>query len=195
VNIALINEFTQLCSASGINVHEVIDAASSKPYGFMPFRPGVGVGGHCIPVDPLYLTWWARQNGERAEFVESAASINHQMPKYVAKRALSMVDSGIKNPKVLILGVAYKPGVGDVRETPVSELRDHLVAQGADVAWHDPLVPTWEGSKPVDLGWVCDVAILATKQPGMDVEMLISKGVRILDCTNSVKNLTGVTSL
>jgi UDP-N-acetyl-D-glucosamine dehydrogenase len=117
------------------------------------------------------------------------------MPKYVAKRALSMVDSGIKNPKVLILGVAYKPGVGDVRETPVSELRDHLVAQGADVAWHDPLVPTWEGSKPVDLGWVCDVAILATKQPGMDVEMLISKGVRILDCTNSVKNLTGVTSL
>jgi UDP-N-acetyl-D-glucosamine dehydrogenase len=78
VNIALINEFTQLCSTSGINVHEVIDAASSKPYGFMPFRPGVGVGGHCIPVDPLYLTWWARQNGSRALFVESADSINHE---------------------------------------------------------------------------------------------------------------------
>ena len=195
VNIALINEFTQLCAASGINVNEVIDAASSKPYGFMPFRPGVGVGGHCIPVDPLYLTWWARQNGETAEFVESADSINHQMPKYVAKRALSMVDSSIKTPKVLILGVAYKPGVGDVRETPVSELREYLVAQGADVAWHDPLVPTWEDSKPVDLGWDCDVAILATKQPGMDVEKLISKGVQILDCTNSIKNLTGVTSL
>jgi UDP-N-acetyl-D-glucosamine dehydrogenase len=195
VNIALINEFTQLCTASGINVNEVIDAASSKPYGFMPFRPGVGVGGHCIPVDPLYLTWWARQNGGKAEFVESADSINHEMPKYVARRALSMVDSNIKNPKVLILGVAYKPGVGDVRETPVSELRDHLVTQGAEVAWHDPLVPTWEGSKPVDLGWDCDVAILATKQPGMDVEKLISKGVQILDCTNSIKNLTGVTSL
>jgi len=195
VNIALINEFTQLCATSGINVNEVIDAASSKPYGFMPFRPGVGVGGHCIPVDPLYLTWWARQNGETAEFVESADSINHQMPKYVAKRALSMVDSSIKTPKVLILGVAYKPGVGDVRETPVTELRDYLVAQGADVAWHDPLVPTWEGSKPVDLAWDCDVAILATKQPGMDVEKLISKGIRILDCTNSIKNLTGVTSL
>jgi UDP-N-acetyl-D-glucosamine dehydrogenase len=195
VNIALINEFTQLCAASGINVNEVIDAASSKPYGFMPFRPGVGVGGHCIPVDPLYLTWWARQNGERAEFVESAASINHLMPKYVAKRALSMVDSNIKNPKVLILGVAYKPGVGDVRETPVSELRDHLETQGVDVAWHDPLVPTWEGSKPVDLGWDCDVAILATKQPGMDVEKLISRGIRILDCTNSLKEESGVIHL
>jgi len=195
VNIALINEFTQLCAASGINVHEVIDAASSKPYGFMPFRPGVGVGGHCIPVDPLYLTWWARQNGKRADFVESADSINHAMPKYVAERALGMVDSSIRNPKVLLLGVAYKPGVGDVRETPVSELRDHLMAQGAEVAWHDPLVATWEGSKPVDLGWECDVAILATKQPGMDIEVLIARGIQILDCTNSLKNHPEATSL
>ena len=195
VNIALINEFTQLCLASGINVHEVIDAASSKPYGFMPFRPGVGVGGHCIPVDPLYLTWWARQNGGKAAFVESADSINHEMPKYVAARALSMVDASIKNPKVMILGVAYKPGVGDVRETPVSELRDHLKAQGADVAWHDPLVPVWEGSNPVDLDWICDVAILATRQPGMDLAQLIAKGIKILDCTNSITGQVGVSSL
>ena len=195
VNIALINEFTQLCSASGINVHEVIDAASSKPYGFMPFRPGVGVGGHCIPVDPLYLTWWARQNGGKAAFVESADSINHAMPKYVAERALSMVDKSIKNPQVLILGVAYKPGVGDVRETPVSELRDYLKAQGADVAWHDPLVPVWEGSNPVDLDWECDVAILATKQPGMRLEQLIARGIQILDCTNSIPGMAGVSSL
>jgi UDP-N-acetyl-D-glucosamine dehydrogenase len=195
VNIALINEFTQLCSASGINVHEVIDAASSKPYGFMPFRPGVGVGGHCIPVDPLYLTWWARQNGSRASFVESADSINHKMPKYVAERALSMVDASIKNPKVLILGVAYKPGVGDVRETPVSELRDHLKAQGAEVAWHDPLVPVWEGSSPVELDWNCDVAILATKQPRMNLTPLIVRGIQILDCTNSLFGQSGVNSL
>ncbi len=195
VNIALINEFTQLCAASGINVQEVIDAASSKPYGFMPFRPGVGVGGHCIPVDPLYLTWWARQNGQKAEFVESADFINHAMPKYVAERALDMVDSAVSNPKVLLLGVAYKPGVADVRETPVSELRDHLRANGAEVAWHDPLVATWEDSKPIDLGWECDVAILATKQPGMDIEALIVRGIRILDCTNSFKNHPGVTSL
>ena len=195
VNIALINEFTQLCSASGINVHEVIDAASSKPYGFMPFRPGVGVGGHCIPVDPLYLTWWARQNGSKAIFVEAADSINHAMPKYVSERALSMVDKSINNPKILILGVAYKPGIGDVRETPVSELRDYLKAQGADVAWHDPLVPVWEGSKPVDLDWDCDVAILATKQPGMKVDLLIARGVQILDCTNAFPNQSGVSSL
>ena len=195
VNIALVNEFTQLCSGNGINVNEVIDAASSKPYGFMPFRPGVGVGGHCIPVDPLYLTWWARQNGGTAEFIESAGLVNHAMPKYVAQRALDMVDAKIKNPKVLILGVAYKSGVGDVRETPVSELRDHLQTAGAVVAWHDPLVPVWEGSKPVDLAWQCDVAILATKQPGMDVGKLIARGVQILDCTNSAKGLTNVTSL
>ena len=195
VNIALVNEFTQLCSVSGINVHEVIDAASSKPYGFMPFRPGVGVGGHCIPVDPLYLTWWARQNGSQATFVESADSINHGMPKYVANRALSMVDVSIKNPRILILGVAYKPGVGDVRETPVSELRDHLKLQGAEVAWHDPLVPVWEGSNPVELDWNCDVAILATKQPGMQLEQLIAKGIQILDCTNSMNGQPGVSSL
>ena len=195
VNIALINEFTQLCSASGINVHEVIDAASSKPYGFMPFRPGVGVGGHCIPVDPLYLTWWARQNGGKAAFVESADSINHNMPKYVAERALRMVNQNIKNRKVLILGVAYKPGVGDVRETPVSELRDYLKAKGADVAWHDPLVAVWEGSNPVDLDWECDVAILATKQPGMILDRLIDRGVLILDCTNSLTGQAGVSSL
>ena len=195
VNIALINEFTQLCATSGINVNEVIDAASSKPYGFMSFRPGVGVGGHCIPVDPLYLTWWARQNGGRASFVESADSINHGMPKYVAERALSLINPSIKNPKVLILGVAYKPGVGDVRETPVADLSDCLKNQGAVVAWHDPLVLTWNGSEPVDLGWNCDVAILATNQPGMDFESIVARGTQILDCTNSLKNLAGVTSL
>ena len=195
VNIALVNEFTQLCSANGINVHEVIDAASSKPFGFMPFRPGVGVGGHCIPVDPLYLTWWARQHGGKAAFVESADLINHAMPKYVATRALEMIDSSVSTPKVLILGVAYKPGVSDVRETPVSELRDCLKKQGAEVAWHDPLVPIWEGSRPVDLEWECDIAILATKQLGINIEQLIAKGIPILDCTNSLNRHSGVSSL
>ena len=195
VNIALINEFTQLCATSGINVNEVIDAASSKPYGFMSFRPGVGVGGHCIPVDPLYLTWWARQNGDKAVFVEAADSINHAMPGYVAERALSLINPMIKNPRVLILGVAYKPGVGDVRETPAANLRDHLKNEGAVVAWHDPLVLTWDGSEPVDLGWDCDLAILVTNQPGIDFENIVARGTQILDCTNSIQNLTGVTPL
>ena len=195
VNIALINEFTQICSASGINVHEVINAAASKPYGFMPFTPGVGVGGHCIPVDPLYLTWWARQNGGEATFVESADRINHEMPKYVAERALSMVEGSIVNPRVLILGVAYKPGVGDVRETPVTELRNYLQDRGANVAWHDPMVPRWEGTNPVDLDWDCDVAILATNQPGLDFSRLVANGVQILDCTNSITGKSGVISI
>ena len=195
VNIALINEFTQICSTSGINVHEVINAAASKPYGFMPFTPGVGVGGHCIPVDPLYLTWWARQNGGEATFVESADRINHEMPRYVAERALSMVDGSIANPRVLIFGVAYKPGVGDVRETPVTELRSYLQDRGANVAWHDPMVPIWEGTNPVDLDWDCDVAILATNQPGLDFSQLVSNGVQILDCTNSITGKSGVVSI
>jgi UDP-N-acetyl-D-glucosamine dehydrogenase len=153
------------------------------------------VGGHCIPVDPLYLTWWARQHGSDAPFIELAASINNKMPKYVAQRALAMVKSSITNPKVLILGVAYKPGVGDVRETPISELRDQLKAKGAEVAWHDPLVSNWDNSSPVELTWECDVAILATNQPGMHLEQLLARGTQILDCTNSLKNLKGVTSL
>ena len=192
VNIALINEFTQLCSANGINVHEVIDAASSKPYGFMPFRPGVGVGGHCIPVDPLYLTWWARQSGVQAKFVESADSINHEMPKYVAERALALIEKKTNSPRVLILGVAYKPGVADVRETPATELRNYLISKGATVAWHDPLVSKWEGSNSVDLGWDCDVAILATKQPGMNLNQLTKRKVKILDCTNTLDVQDGV---
>lgn len=195
VNIGLVNEFAQICHTSGINVHEVIEAASTKPYGFMPFRPGVGVGGHCIPVDPLYLTWWARQKGCSVELVESADSINLGMPIYVAHRALDLVKSKITNPKVLILGVAYKTGVGDVRETPVSALRNHLKSKGVTVAWHDPLVPIWEETKPVGLDWDCDVAILATNQPGIDLMRLVERKIQILDCTNSIQNLPGVTRL
>ena len=195
VNIGLVNEFAQICHTFGINVHEVIEAASSKPYGFMPFRPGVGVGGHCIPVDPLYLTWWAQQQGCSVELVESADSINLGMPKYVAHRALNLVESTITNPKVLILGVAYKAGVGDVRETPVSALRDYLKVKGATVAWHDPLVPIWEETNPVSLDWDCDVAILATNQPGIDFMRLVRRNIPILDCTNSIQNLAGVIRL
>ncbi len=195
VNIALINEFTQLCSNNNIKVHEVIDAASSKPYGFMPFRPGVGVGGHCIPVDPLYLTWWAKQSGVQANFVESADSVNRQMPKFVAERALNMVKKRGDSPRILILGVAYKPGVADIRETPATELRNYLISAGATVTWHDPLVPTWKDSTSASLDWDCDVAILATMQPGMNLTQLTDRGVMILDCTNTLGNLDGVTTL
>jgi UDP-N-acetyl-D-glucosamine dehydrogenase len=117
------------------------------------------------------------------------------MPKYVAERALSMVESRIVNPRILIIGVAYKPGVADVRETPVTELRSYLQDLGANVAWHDPLVQIWEGTNPVDLDWDCDVAILATNQPGLDLSGLVTSGVQILDCTNSITGLAGVISI
>jgi len=192
VNIAMINEFTQLCSAQGINVHEVINAAATKPYGFMPFRPGVGIGGHCIPVDPLYLTWWARKGGQEASLVERSDEIANQMPIYVAERALALVKTSTAAPKVLIMGVAYKPGVGDVRETPASALRAALVARSAEVSWVDPLVPLWEGTKPVTEEWDCDVAIVATNQPGLNVKSLLSRGIPVLDCTNNYGEQAGV---
>jgi UDP-N-acetyl-D-glucosamine dehydrogenase len=195
VNIAMINEFTQLCSAQGINVHEVINAAATKPYGFMPFRPGVGIGGHCIPVDPLYLTWWARKGGQVASLVERSDEIANQMPIYVAERALALAKATKGTLKVLIMGVAYKPGVGDVRETPASSLRAALVARGAEVAWVDPLVPLWEGTKPVSEAWDCDVAIVATNQQGLDVKSLLARGIPVLDCTNNYGDLKGITLL
>jgi UDP-N-acetyl-D-glucosamine dehydrogenase len=195
VNIALINEFTQLCSAQGIDVHQVIDAASTKPYGFMPFRPGVGVGGHCIPIDPLYLTWWANQNGQQAKIVELADEISTSMPSYVAERALALVPQKKSGIKVLLLGVAYKAGIGDVRETPASALRSALISQGCIVEWVDPLVTKWESSTPIDISWECDVAILVTNQPGMDIRAISDRGIPILDCTNSYASLEGVTLL
>ena len=195
VNIALINEFTQSCSAQGINVHDVIGAASTKPYGFMPFRPGVGIGGHCIPVDPLYLTWWARKGGQLASLVERADEISNQMPTYVAERGLKLVNRASGAPRVLIMGVAYKPGVGDVRETPARALREALIEKSADVAWVDPLVALWEETKPARENWECDVAIVVTNQPDMDVKGILARGIPVLDCTNSYGHLAGVTLL
>ena len=195
VNIALINEFTQLCAKSDIDVYGVIEAASSKPYGFMPFFPGVGVGGHCIPVDPLYLTWWARQNNAKAEVVELADSVNVSMPAYVADRALGMVKANTSKPRILILGVAYNAGLADVRETPVEALFNNLLTKGANIAWHDPLVANWRGDSIKIEDWEGDVAILAVNQPGMDIEILIKKGIPILDCTGSKKHMDMVTTL
>ena len=192
VNIALVNELAQICFKADIPVQEVIDAAASKPYGFMAFRPGVGVGGHCIPVDPMYLSWWARKQGVTAQLVEASAEINRTMPHYVATRAFDLIGAGISKPRILILGVAYKPGVADVRETPVLELREYLVSNGAEVAWCDPLVNDWGGTKSVSLNWPCDLAILATRQPGLDVADLIARGTPILDCTNSFTNVHGI---
>ena len=184
VNIALVDELAQACAAAGLSVYEVITAASSKPYGFMPFYPGVGIGGHCIPVDPSYLTSWADVNGVSLELTKAANRVSRNMPSYVAQRAISLLP-GILNPKVLILGVAYKPGVADVRETPASELKLALEKLGAKVFWHDPFVTNWEGTTSVELNVDYDIAILSTNQPGMELNLLRNDIKPLLDCTNS----------
>ena len=191
VNIALINEFAQICFKQGISANEVVDAASTKPYGYSPFRPGVGVGGHCIPIDPIYLNWWARQTGSEMEIVKSADSINRSMPLYIAQRILELVHT-ITRPRILILGVAYKPGLGDIRESPVTVLHKHLLELGAVVAWSDPLVHLFEGTTQVDMNWDCDAAVIATHQPGVDIQTLLRKKVPILDCTNTFSTIEGV---
>ena len=195
VNISLINEFTKLCDTAGLNVNEVISAAETKPYGFMPFRPGVGVGGHCIPVDPLYLTWWARKMQSAAPMVELADQTNHEMHKFVAAKALSLARESKKKSRVLILGVAYKAGVSDIRESPVALLRDYLKSQGHDVQWIDPFVDMWEGTSPASHVIDFDVAILAVNQPGIDLRQILNQKIPVLDCTNSYSNVVGVTSL
>ena len=194
VNIGLINEFTKMCGTAGIDVNKVITAASSKPYGFMPFRPGVGVGGHCIPVDPLYLTWWAKQNNLSSPIVNLAEKTNTEMHKYITDRALRLRKSSSQRARILLLGVAYKAGVSDVRETPVSHLREHLIYLGHEVEWLDPLVTTWEDTNPTNDLTGFDVAILAVNQPGLPITDLLRFGTPILDCTNSFSGKNGIQS-
>ena len=195
VNIALVNQLAQLCADQNINVHEVIDAAATKPYGYMKFTPSVGVGGHCIPVDPMYLSWWAEKNGSKATIIDESDSINLGMPIYVSKRVRELIPASAKTKRVLIMGVAYKPGVSDVRETPATSLRDDLIAQGCEVGWLDPLVSEWEGLTPVSVDWECDAAVVATAQPGMPVAAIAGRGVPVLDCTGSFAHLENVTRL
>ena len=171
VNISFINELAMFCQKIGIDVNDVIKAASTKPYGFMPFYPSVGVGGHCIPVDPLYLAEAAREVGAPSRFIELADEINLGMPTYFVGRASEML-GGLKDKKVLVIGVAYKPNVADVRETPVEALINGLKKSGAVVNWHDDLVKSWNGEGSVALGSGFDLAILATPHDYLDLSLL-----------------------
>jgi UDP-N-acetyl-D-glucosamine dehydrogenase len=171
VNISFINELSMFCQKIGIDVNDVIKAASTKPYGFMPFYPSVGVGGHCIPVDPLYLAEAARAVGAPTRFIELADEINLAMPTYFVGRASEML-GGLKDKKVLVIGVSYKPNVADTRETPVEALIAGLVKSGALVSWHDDLVKNWNGQSSVALGSGFDLAILATPHDYLDLSLL-----------------------
>ena len=183
VNISFINELSIFCQKLGIDVNEVIKAAATKPYGFMPFYPSVGVGGHCIPVDPLYLSNKAREIGAPTRFINLADQINREMPGYFVGRAEEKL-GGLKNKKVLVVGVSYKPNVVDVRETPVSALINGLREKGAQVSWHDDLVKDWNDEKSVDLKPGFDLAIIATPHTYMDFKKL--GDTPILDTRGSI---------
>jgi UDP-N-acetyl-D-glucosamine dehydrogenase len=171
VNISFINELSIFCQKLGIDVNEVIKSAATKPYGFMPFYPSIGVGGHCIPVDPLYLTNKAREIGAPTRFIDLADQINQETPGYFVGRAEEKI-GGLKGKKVLVIGVSYKPNVADVRETPAEALILGLRNKGAEVFWHDDLVKEWNDEKSVALSNVYDLAIIATPHAYLDLTKL-----------------------
>ena len=171
INISFVNELSMFCKNLGINIMDVVNAASTKPYGFMPFYPGIGVGGHCIPVDPLYLANKAREIGAPTEFIDLADRINQKMPGYFVELAEERL-GGLSAKKILVVGVAYKPNISDVRETSVKALITGLRSKGADVYWHDDLVKKWDGENSVPLSNSYDLAILATPHDYLDLSKL-----------------------
>ena len=190
VNIALVNEFAQISDALGISSREVIEAAATKPYGFMPFNPGPGVGGHCIPVDPSYLAHVANGVGVPATFIKRANEVNLAMPAYVVKRVVAGAGGAIAGKSVVVVGVSYKANVADTRETPSAAVIDLLRAQGATVVWHDDLVGNWRGETSAALGSF-DIAVVVTKHDGVS-GAAIKASKYIFDCTGTIADAEGI---
>ena len=190
VNIALVNEFAQISDALGISSREVIKAAATKPYGFMPFNPGPGVGGHCIPVDPSYLAHIANEVGVPATFIKRANEVNHAMPAYVVKRVVAGAGGSIASKSVVVVGVSYKANVADTRETPAAAVIDLLRAQGATVVWHDDLVGNWQGETSAPLT-AHEIAVVVTKHDGVS-DAAIKASKYVFDCTGTVAGADGI---
>ena len=186
VNIALVNEFAQIAHALGISVYETLDAAATKPYGFMKFMPSAGVGGHCIPVDPSYLADTAARVGVPATFIERANEVNLEMAKYVVGRVTADNDGSLKGKAVQVVGVAYKPNVADVRETPAEPVIEELKAAGAIVTWSDDLVSNWMGEKSTDLGGA-DITLVVTLHAVTDPAAVLKSAPYVIDTTGKVK--------
>jgi len=189
VNIALVNEFAQIADALGISGREVISAAATKPYGFMEFKPGAGVGGHCIPVDPSYLAHVANEVGVPATFIKRANEVNLAMPAYVVQRVIAGSGGSIAGKSVVVVGVSYKANVADTRETPAAAVIDLLRENGATVTWHDDLVGSWRGEATAPLKG--DVAVLVTRHDGLDLAALQACGY-VFDCTGTIAGVEGV---
>jgi UDP-N-acetyl-D-glucosamine dehydrogenase len=201
VNIALANELALICHHLSVNVWEVIEAAATKPFGFMAFSPGPGIGGHCIPIDPFYLSWKARLNGYEAKFIALADEINRTMPRFVLgllTDALNERGKPVNGAKILVLGVAYKRGVGDVRESPALEIIEELLRRGAQVQYADPFVPTLtlpgrrlEAAKMSRelLEWA-DLALILTDHREFDYEAIVSHAPVVVDTRYATRGLT-----
>jgi UDP-N-acetyl-D-glucosamine dehydrogenase len=208
VNIALVNELKIVYEAMGIDIWEVIEAAKTKPFGYMPFYPGPGLGGHCIPIDPFYLTWKAREFDLHTKFIELAGEINTSMPRYVVDRLAQALDmrfaKSLKNSKILLLGMAYKKNVDDMREAPALKITELLEARGASVDFHDPFVavipetrehPEFTGRKSVPLSPATieayDAVLIVTDHDDIDYKMLVRHARLVVDTRNATLNVTG----
>jgi UDP-N-acetyl-D-glucosamine dehydrogenase len=196
VNIALVNELAQLCDRMKIDVWEVIEAAGTKPFGFMTFKPGPGLGGHCIPIDPFYLTWKAREYGFYTEFIELAGKVNENMPYYcrsVVSQALNHgAGKALSASKVLVLGVSYKPDIGDMRESPALKVIELLRTAGAEVSYHDPHVPELEelGLRSVALEPApYDCVAIVTDHSGIDYADVVAKAGVVVDFRNATRGI------
>src|SRR5438876_5469840 len=192
VNIALVNELAQLTDRMGIDVWEVVDAAATKPFGFASFKPGPGLGGHCIPIDPFYLTWKAREFDFSTRFIELAGEINNNMPYFCRSLISQALNHGasksVSGSRILILGVAYKPDIGDMRESPAEKLIHLLKNAGADVAYHDPHVPEFDGMSSVALEPESyDCVAIVTNHSGIDYRDVVRRGSVIVDFRNATK--------
>jgi UDP-N-acetyl-D-glucosamine dehydrogenase len=190
VNIALVNEFAQISDALDIPTREVLDAAATKPFGFMSFQPGPGVGGHCIPVDPSYLAYVAENVGVPAEFIKRANQVNLGMPAYVVSRVAKDIGS-LKGKKVVVVGISYKANVSDTREAPAALVIDELKKHDAEVSWHDPVVGTWNGQSSSELQGF-DVAIVVTKHDVVGESAIKASAAYVFDCTGSIKGVAGI---
>ena len=191
VNIALVNEFAQIAHSLGISVYETLDAANTKPYGFMKFTPSAGVGGHCIPVDPTYLAAVAEEHGAPATFIRRANEVNLEMSKYVVDRVELDNGGSLAGKNVLVVGVAYKPNVADVRETAAELVIEHLRERGAVVSWHDDVVGSWNGEKSSPLSGA-DITVVVTKHDDMKERDILASAPYVFDTTGKVAGAKGL---
>ena len=204
VNIALVNELKVLFDRMGLDVWEVIDAAATKPFGFTPFYPGPGLGGHCIPIDPFYLTWKARQYDLATRFIELAGEVNHGMPAFVVSKltdALNERSQSLKGSRILILGVAYKRDLDDTRESPALKIMDMLTKKGAQVVYHDPYVPFLKPSRHYDFNVrsvplsreqleSADAVVIATDHSVFDYDAIVAASKLVIDTRNATRSAT-----